>query len=308
MKINGIKVNLCKDIIIPAAKSIKNMFNFKRINLVREPATDTFEISLLKEDVRGITSKTFQQLLTPEFTPKVNADKSGLKITTLIDKKTNRPVNAFVAMIEENMKDTERYCIMVEDAKGDLDINNKKYRVVGETYFHINQKQKMITPKFEQTFINGEPYEKVFSYMKAMGNNEYGGIGTRLHQLRVERMLQNGLGNVCIVADGSSFPFHYATGYRLTAVKRPIEDATKILQDFSNLNKKTPKENFKYLFLEPQENDKYVINWSATLEHFLADYYKNGGTPIKDFSPNMFLTETSLRQWIEMIRKQPILY
>ena len=40
----------------------------------------------------------------------------------------------------------------------------------------------------------------------------------------------------------------------------------------------------------------------------LNDYYKNGGAPLVDFSPNMYLNETSLKQWIEMIKKQPILY
>ena len=36
--------------------------------------------------------------------------------------------------------------------------------------------------------------------------------------------------------------------------------------------------------------------------------YKNGGAPLVDFSPNMYLTEASLEQWIKMIKKQPILF
>ena len=121
-------------------------------------------------------------------------------------------------------------------------------------------------------------------------------------------MLQNRLGNVCIVAEGNSFPFHYSMGYRLTSVQRPVEDSTKILQKFSNLNQKSPQENSKYIFLERDNNKKVVINWSATLERFLNDYYKNGGAPLVNFSPNMYLNKTSLEQWIEMIKKQPILY
>ena len=97
-------------------------------------------------------------------------------------------------------------------------------------------------------------------------------------------------------------------GYRLASVQRPVEDSTKILQEFSNLNQKSPQENSKYIFLERDNNKKVVINWSATLEHFLNDYYKNGGVPLVDFSPNMYLNKTSLEQWIEMIKKQPILY
>ena len=304
MKINGIKINFFKDIVIPAAK---NMFNFKHINLERQPAADTVEVSLLKKDIQGIKSKTFKKLLSSKFKPKFNTDESGLKVTTLIDKKTNKPVNAFVARVAEENPNMEKYYIMVEDAKGEIKIDNKSYRVVGDTYFYIDKERKMISPKFEPVFIKGELCEKVLSYMKAAGNKEYGGIGTRLHQIRVERMLQNNLGNVCIVAEGNSFPFHYSMGYRFVPVKKPLEKSAEILQELSAINKKTPKENSKYLFIEQQDN-KYVINWSATLEHFLDDYYKNGGAPLINFSPNMYLNETSLKQWIEMIKEQPILF
>ncbi len=305
MKINGIKTNIFKDIIIPATK---RMFNFKKVDLVRQPAADTVEVSLLKENFQGISSKTFKKLLSPEFTPKTNLDESGLRITTLIDKKTNKPVNAYIARVEEDVPNMEKYYLMVPDTNGEINIKNKNYRVVGDTYFYIDTEQEMISPKFEGVFIDGELCEKISSYMKAKGNKEYGGIGTRMHQLRVERMLQNGLGNVCIVAEGNSFPFHYSMGYRLPDAKRPVEDSIKILQEFSSLNQKSPRENSKYIFLERDNDKKVVINWSATLEHFLNDYYKNGGAPLVDFSPNMYLNEASLEQWIQMIKKQSILY
>ncbi len=305
MKINKIKSNIFKDIIIPATKRI---FNFTKTDLVRQPATDTVEVSLLKENFQGISSKTFKKLLSPEFTPKSNLDESGLRITTLIDKKTNKPVKAYIARVEEDNPNMEKYYLMVADANGEINVKNKTYRVVGETYFYIDKEQKVISPKFEIAFVDGELYEKILSYMNAKGNKEYSGIGTRMHQLRVERMLQNRLGNVCIVAEGNSFPFHYSMGYRLASVQRPVEDSTKILQKFSNLNQKSPQENSKYIFLERDNNKKVVINWSATLERFLNDYYKNGGVPLVDFSPNMYLNKTSLEQWIEMIKKQPILY
>ena len=305
MKINGIKTNIFKDIIIPATK---RMFNLKKVDLVRQPETDTIEVSLLKENFQGISSKTFKNLLSTEFKPKTNLDESGLRITTLIDKKTNKPVNAYIARVEEDVPNMEKYYLMVPDTNGEINVKNKNYRVIGDTYFYIDKEQEMISPKFEGAFIDGELCEKVLSYMKAKGNKEYGGIGTRMHQLRVERMLQNGLGNVCIVAEGNSFPFHYSMGYRLPDAKRPVEDSIKILQEFSSLNQKSPRENSKYIFLERDNDQKVVINWSATLEHFLNDYYKNGGTPLVDFSPNMYLNEASLEQWIEMIKKQPILY
>lgn len=305
MKINGNKISLYKDIIVPAAK---RMFNFKKVALERQPAADTVEVSLLKKNFQGISSKTFKKLLSPEFTPKTNLDESGLRITTLIDKKTNKPVNAYIARVEEDNPNMEKYLLMIADKNGEINVKNKNYKVVGNTYFYIDKENQMISPKFEAEFVDGELCEKVLSYMDAKGNKEYGGIGTRMHQLRVERMLQNRLGNVCIVAEGNSFPFHYSMGYRLPDAQRPIEDSKEILQQFSSLNQKTPKENSKFLFLEKDENKKMAINWSATLEHFLDDYYKNGGAPLINFSPNMYLTEASLEEWIKMVKKQPILY
>ena len=54
--------------------------------------------------------------------------------------------------------------------------------------------------------------------------------------------------------------------------------------------------------------DKQVLDISASIENCLNDYYKNGGEPIKEFMPNMFLDIISLNQWKEMIEKQPILF
>jgi len=288
-------------------KNIKNAFTIQPAKLAVRYDTCDVEINLRKQNNQGIISNTFYKLQTPEFTPDTNCDENGLKITTLIDKKTGKPARAFVAAIAQSAPNAEKFCIMVEDRGGQITVGNKRLKTVGEIYFYVNKAQQMIMPKFEKIFINGELCEKVCSYMEATGNKDYLGIGTRLHQIRVERMLQHNLGNSCIVADGNSFPFHYSMGYRLTPATRPIEDSIKILYQFSGLNNKPPKENAKYLFAERQ-NGNYVINWSATMEHFLCDYYNNGGAPLDYLMPNMFLTVTSLKQYIAMIQRQPILY
>lgn len=303
MKINGTKINLFRDVIKPA---VKNMFNFKHNILERSPNTDIVKVNLIN-NTPGIKSKTFKTLLTPEFTPKNNTALNGMKITTLIDKKTKKPVEAFVAKVEEAGNDAERYWLMVKDKAGEIDVQGENFRIVGETYFYVDKKNKLITPKTEMTFINGEMYEKLLSYMSSKDNEKYAGIGTRLHQLRVERMLQNNLGNVRIVADGNSFPFHYSMGYRLIRKYRPAEEAAQILHEFSYLTKLSPRECAKYLIVEVKDN-KEIINFSASLENCLNDYYRNGGKNIEEFTPDMFLDKTSLDQWIEMIKKQPILY
>jgi len=265
------------------------------------------QIDLSKKDNTGITSNTFYQLLSPEFTPATNLDPSGLKITTIIDNKTQKPVQAFVAGITPEYKGTEEYLIMIPDPAGEMTFQNTKYKILGRTYFCIDKEKQMVAPKFEYFFKKGIQYEKARGSIQSIPNKEYRGIGTRLHQIRIERMLQNNLGNSYIVANGKSFPFHYLLGYRLKPSTRPLQDALEITQDFSNWNGKTPQENAKYLFAEKQ-NGNYVINFSVTLEHFLYEYYKNGGEPLKDILPNMFLNHISVQQWIMMIKKQPILY
>ena len=290
---------------------MKRVFTGKPVRLVVQYDICNVNIDLCKNNELGITSKTFYQLQKPLFVLDNNYDDNGFRLTTLIDRKTGGVVTAFVAKAEPNdgmLKDckTEEYWILVEDNAGEVLFNNKQYSIVGDIYFQINKEQRMVMPKFELVNIKGALYEKVCSYMKAPGNKDYAGIGTRLHQIRIERMLQDKLGNSYIVAEGNSFPFHYSMGYRLKPVTRPIEDSIGILQEFSSWNNKSFKENLKYLFAEEQDN-KYVINWSATLEHCLCDYYKNGGATLEEFLPNMYLNETSVKQWIEMIQKQPIL-
>ncbi len=302
MKIFGSKFNFYNNIIKP---TVKKMFNFKGINLERTPARDVVEVNVF-HNTAGIKSDTFNKLLSPEFTRKRTCTNEGMRVTTLIDKKTQKPVEAFVGMVQSDTPDCERYLILVKDEKGDFKFQGKNYSTVGSTLFYINKKRKMITPKFELIMKDGELYEQIHSHMKAKGNDKYAGIGTRLHQLRVERMLHNDLGNVEIVADGNSFPFHYAMGYRLRPQIRPIEDAVKIMQEFSHFNKKPFKENAKYLTIEMKDN-KEIINFSASVENFLNDHYKNGGAPIENLTPNMYLDITSYNQWKEMITKQPIL-
>ncbi len=306
MRINGQKINFFREILVPAAK---NMFNFKAIKLERQPAKDIYINTIPYVD--GIKSKTFKILSNPQYIPTNRIDESGARITTLIDKKTNTPVEAFVAMISDDDKSLERYIIMVKDSNGDIDINGQKFTKVGGTHFYINNDAQMITPKFGAVFADNEfgekeLFEKVDSYMKSNGNDKYGGIGTRLHQMRVERMLMNNFGNVCIAAEGNSFPFHYNMGYRLEPKYEEMDNLVGVVKTLCGFNKKSPEDNFKFVSVE-EKDGKQVINLSHSIENCLCDYYNNGGKPLVNFMPNMYLTETSADQWIEFIKKQPIL-
>lgn len=292
-------------------ENVKNMFVYRPSTLIVRYADGEIVIDLTKKNISGINSQTFNKLMTPEFAVENHIDKSGLRLTTLIDKKTGKPVPAFVAGVEPDYKGTEKYVIVVEDPLGERSLNNKRYKTVGSIYFSVNPEKQMVMPKFEMAFDkNGQLCEKVLSYMIAPGNKDYSGIGTRLHQIRMERMFQSGSKGSLIIAQDESFPFHYAMGYRLYKVTTPIEKCIDTLNMLHYINGKSYQENAKYLFVE-FHNNEYVINESASLEYCLCDYYKNGGKPLgfdNMFSaPNMFINDTSAQQWSNLIMRQPIL-
>ena len=306
MHIDKPKINFFRGILFP---KIKNIFNFRNIKLERQPVKDVY-INTIKY-VDGIKSKTFKTLLSTEYTPTRRIDISGARVTTLIDKKSNKPIEAFVAQVESEDPLLERYAVMVKNPEGEIVIGNQRFNNVGETYFYVNKEAQMITPKFGATYAENEHgqkelVEKVESYMKSDGNDKFGGIGVRLHQLRVERMLMNKFGNVCIVAQGNSFPFHYKMGYRLFPQLEDMQKLQNVVNQLCRLNQKSSEYNYKFVSVE-EIKGKHVINVSHSIENCLNDYYKNGGKDLDNFMPNMYLTGTSARQWIELIKKQPIL-
>ena len=296
----------------------KNFLKFRIPKLVVRYDEFDIELDVLKANQEGITSKTFYKLMEPEFRLATNTDETGMKMTTLIDKKTGKPVRAYVGQLKTDKMhpNEEEYGIMLPDPNGEMEHAGRKYRVVGLIRFYINMERKMVTPRFEsvKTKVNIDKDTKVFmteeriyEYMKSSENLDYAGIGLRLHQIRIERMLQCNLGNSLIVADGNSFPFHYSLGYRLAPNKQEIGYAYPLMKDFAHRTQTPIMENAKYVFVDKQDG-KYVVDYSATLEHFLDDYYRHGGKPLEDIKPNMFLTKKSLEQWIMMIRQQPMLY
>ena len=296
----------------------QNFLKFRNPKLIVRYTEFDVLLDLLKVNQQGITSKTFYKLMTPEFRLAKNTDETGMKMTTLIDKKTGKPVLAYAVKIQkENMQpNEEEYGIALQDPNGELQHAGKRYRIIGMTRFYINTERKMVMPRFESVkhSVDIDKYtkaivtdERIDSYRKSLENTDYAGIGVRLHQIRIERMLQCKLGNSFIVAEGNSFPFHYSLGYRLAPCTQEIDYTYPLMKDFASRTKTPIMENAKYIYADKQD-DKFVIDYSASLEHFLDDYYRHDGKPLDDIMPNMFLTKKSLEQWIKMIRQQPMLY
>lgn len=305
MQING----QVRKIFGNISTTAKRMFSRGPNKLERQPAKDVYTNTI--QYVDRINSKTFETLSEPQYIPTRRVAEKGLRVTTLIDKKTNSPVEAFVARVEDDDKFMEQYIIMVKDKNGDIDIDGQKFSEVGGTHFYINKKENMITPKFglfiaENEHGEKEPCQKVDSYMESVGNDRYGGIGIRLHQMRIEKMVMNELGNVMIVAEGNSFPYHYNMGYRLKPIQKGMDSLASVVKKLCDLNGKPPEYNSKFVSVENKDGVQ-VINFAHSVENCLCDYYNKGGKPL-EFMPNMYLTQTSADQWIDFIKKQPILF
>ena len=272
------------------------------ISLERSPANDIY---IKNHNMPDIRSNTFYRLSSPQFRVPENIAENNSRITTVIDKKTGAHVKVFVAKVEAEEPNCERYIIMKKNPNGDIKIAKDNYECIGSTYFYINPEEQMITPKIE-FFTNqaGINYQKINSYVKATGNNEYAGIGTRLMQLRVESMLLNNLNNVKIAAEGMSFPFHYGLGFRIHNF-RDFSNAEEFLKHLSGFNGKSIQENSKYLVIKKEKGEQYV-HILESLQKFLNDYYKNGGKEL-DYMPDMYLTDKALIQWCKLIQQQPII-
>ncbi len=299
MQINEIRPNIFQKFI----PEIKKILGRRGSALEKQPVTDVFE---KQHSTSGIKSKTIKKLFSEEFRPVKNVDENKCRITTIIDKKTKKPVEAFVAGVETEEAGEEKYVIMVKDKAGEIKINDNAFKKVGDIYFYLDRENNIISPKFELINIDGELYERVQSYMRSYGNNDYEGIGIRLHQLRIERMLQEKMDNIMIVAEGNSFPFHYNMGFRLSPNFVAAEDMKKVIGTLSDINGKNKSYNKKFIRFCYQNGEK-LIDYSGTLENFLNDYYKKGGKTL-DYEPNMFLDKASAEQWINYIKTQPILF
>ncbi len=137
-------------------------------------------------------SKTLRKLFTDEFKPSRRVDEFGNPITTVIDKKTGKPVEVVIK-------------------------NGKSGKYIFEIKCPNSQKAFFLIPKnylghITMCLTNGVYIE----YMNTqLGDLKYKGIGTRMHQFAIEMSmkLEKG-GKVLLEAANDSPVFHYKSGFR----------------------------------------------------------------------------------------------
>ena len=137
--------------------------------------------------------------------------------------------------------------------------------------------------------------------MVSYANELYEGIGTRLHQLAVERAVQNNFNSIHIGSTGDAFPFHYKSLFRAEPyaeyVRMTYDEMLRIGR-LKGLNEKEIKE----CLVESAQKGLYD---SKTLENILKKAYIKNEDYIIDF--NMVLDGKNFEYWKELAKSQPIL-
>jgi hypothetical protein len=168
--------------------------NYKRITnlkILNELACDAvkFSTKIIKDNDNLFESETFKTLFNDRFKTLIHLDSLENPITTVINRKTKKPVNIIIKEISQG-----EYEFRTAAPK---QLNN----LLGMMQIDINRKG------YNATYIQRMTTET--------GKKEYAGIGTRMHQFAIEKSIQTGTnGRVALKAADLAPIFHFQNGFR----------------------------------------------------------------------------------------------
>ncbi len=233
-------------------------------------------------------SKTMKKLYSPEFKPQRRLNEDGYHVTTIIDKKTGKPQEAYVRCIDKKVdsdNNFENWGIYIKNSANE-------YELVGQRSFNLDKATNKITP----------------AWMDSRGNNgRFSGIGLRAHQIAVERMMQEKMKTVEICAVADAFPFHYKSGFRV--IPKEIKVTPEQIEKYINSWQKGAgfsKKEIEETIISKTVNGEKVIS-SQSLENIRKLLYlKNNGKHV--FGDTLMdLHGEWLKKWKERAKSQPIL-
>lgn len=232
----------------------------------------------------ALESQTMKKLYTPKYNAPTRLNEDGMHVTTIIDKVSGKPVEAYVQPLERR-DNFECWGIFVKD-------KNNQYELIGKRSFGIDRKRGKLTSDWMDS---------------KGGSDRYQGIGLRLHQLGVERMMQENLNTVEICAEAQAYPFHYKSGFRVIPIEAVVSDEKlKKFLDFWARESGIPMEVLEKNVVSRVENGKTIINMK-TYENFRnLLYLKNNGKYVYG-DTYMCLQGEWLDKWKQMSKMQPIL-
>lgn len=140
------------------------------------------------------------------------------------------------------------------------------------------------------------------------GRDLYSGIGLRLHQITIERMLQKGYKRIVIESEPNAFPFHYKCGFRSPDIIETVPKSN--IDDFTNEFLKqglTQEEVNAALKIKP--NGEIFDVSAVSAENLMkALYLKNNGNIVSnEVLIPMELYGKQFEHWQNLIKSQRIL-
>lgn len=276
--------------------------------------TIEMQINQIQKNTCLLESKTFSKLFSKEFQPVRRLTKEGYPVTTIIEKKTGKPIEVYfkksppssVEQLPNNNPFENKISIPQEEWTMYRKLPNGEEEKLGFINWTI-QKDKN---KFGFGFI-GQETEYLKHYAGTLSKDvesEYVGIGIRLNQLKIERFLQENLGQLEICSSGTAFPFHAKNGFKAVYVVKtfPISFSNFVtkLEKLSGLDANTVKSTLEKYLLSQGENSITIT--SKFLDELCPlSFLKTGNRRFGDIT--MELPKESLDFWKKLIEIQPII-
>ncbi len=248
---------------------------------------ETKAVSMIKRAKRlsssSLSSKTVEKLYTSKYTPIRRITEDGFNVTTLIDKKTSKPVEAYVKKVDRP-DNYEEYRIFVKNSTGE-------YELVGKRTLIVDRENRKITDGWMESDIS---------------TDKYAGVGLRCQQIGVERMLQEKLDYVELSAAAQAFPFHYKCGFRAVPTETPTSTAeiNLLIATWSELAN-ISKTKLRKAIVTRKDGENIILD-SRTFENFRKLLHQKNNLKYVDGDTTMALTGDALQKWIERAKMQPI--
>ena len=279
----------------------------------RAGQTERLLIDSLQKQSCLLESKTFSKLFSPEFAPLRKLTEEGYPVTTVIDKSTGKPVEVYfkkspsatVGRLPNNNPFESKVYVPLEEWTMYRRMPDGSEEKLGFIKWTI-QKDKN---KFGFGFI-GQETEYLKHYTGALPeDNEclYSGIGIRLNQLKIERFLQEKLGQLEICSSGTAYPFHAKNGFKVVYEEKTfplsVDNFIQKLENISGLDSSTIKPIIEKYVIR-KDNNSVTITSKFLDEICPLAYIKTGERRFGDIS--MELPKEGLDFWKSLINLQPI--
>ena len=244
-------------------------------------STKSFSSRIKELSMPGQESTTLKKLFSAEFKPTRRIDENGYMVTTLIDKKTQKPVEVFVKKVKTGVFEFYKK-------------TSNEYKYIGNRSYDINKELGVIEP----------------GLMASHCKKEFAGLGIRGHQLAVEDLIKEGLDSIYLSSVSSALPFHQKSLFKpLTKMKIKPDVLEGYIKNFSDKFGISRWEAEKLISYK-KTGDIVVLDTAQTTNKINQLAASVGRKDLIMNHPTMSMLSLegeSLALWKDMVRTQPIM-